>query len=420
MAKYNLNLREPKGTNKTAIYLFIRYNNQTPLRFNTGKSITPGNWNPSTQRARETSQFEQHPEFNERLKQILSIAEAVFCKFQNQNDGSAPSKDQLKTLLHIGISDVIVEKKDLFTFIDRYINQPTGKTEKTLQWHRLTLKRLKEFSKVKGVRVDFDTIDLDFYYKFTDYLTVDLDHCMNTVAKHIQNLKAFLNVATAQGVNSNMAYQSDYFKKETEKSDNIALNVKEINEMYALDLSDNPRLERVRDLFVVGCWTGLRFSDFNNIKSENIQGEFIRIRSFKSKEIVVIPIHKQVREIMKKYEGQYPNSLPPSISNAKLNKYIKEVGKLCTKTLHSKVFKSKTKGGLVITVAYLKYELIASHTCRRSFATNLYRAGVPTLTIMAITGHKTEKAFLTYIKIDADEHAEMLRVLWQKQLMVAV
>ena len=89
-----------------------------------------------------------------------------------------------------------------------------------------------------------------------------------------------------------------------------------------MDLTDNPRLERVRDLFIVGAWTGLRFSDFNNINPKDIKknGD-IEIQTQKTKNSVIVPIHRYIKEIMKKYEGKTENSLPPSISNQKMNDY---------------------------------------------------------------------------------------------------
>ena len=92
------------------------------------------------------------------------------------------------------------------------------------------------------------------------------------------------------------------------------------------DLTEKPRLDRARDLFLVGCWTGLRFSDFNDIRPKNIKGDFIEIKTQKTGETVVIPIHSALKNIMEKYAGKTENSLPPSISNDKLNEYITHRG----------------------------------------------------------------------------------------------
>jgi integrase len=115
-----------------------------------------------------------------------------------------------------------------------------------------------------------------------------------------------------------------------------------------------------------------------------------------------------VREILSKSNGD----LPPSISNQKTNDYLKELGQKVP-SLCDEVQKAITKGGKRITTKYKKWELLSSHTARRTFATNEYLAGTPSLTIMAITGHKTESSFLKYIRASADDHAQKMMELWE-------
>lgn len=105
---------------------------------------------------------------------------------------------------------------------------------------------------------------------------------------------------------------------------------------------------------------------------------------------------------------------PAPISNQKTNDYLKEIGKMVP-TLQAELVKSFTKEGSKQQTKYQKWEMLTSHTARRSFATNKYLAGTPTLTIMAITGHKTEKAFLRYIKLTSSEHAKLLKEHWEKR-----
>ena len=93
--------------------------------------------------------------------------------------------------------------------------------------------------------------------------------------------------------------------------------------------------------------------------------------------------------------------MPRVISNQRFNEYLKEVAKKAE--LKEKVHISITRGGITASTAYKKYKLVTTHTGRRSFATNNYNMGVPSLTIMAITGHKTEAAFLKYIKVTPKE-----------------
>jgi integrase len=162
-------------------------------------------------------------------------------------------------------------------------------------------------------------------------------------------------------------------------------------------------------LFLVGCWTGCRFSDISQITPENITGGFIRMKQYKTGTPVVIPLHPVVTVLINKYGGQ----LPKAISNQKFNDALKKVAEEAE--LNEIVFKSITKGGMKVTTRHAKHEMVTTHTARRSFATNLYNSDFPTLSIMAITGHKTEKAFLKYIKTTPDEHAKKLQKHWKNR-----
>lgn len=140
----------------------------------------------------------------------------------------------------------------------------------------------------------------------------------------------------------------------------------------------------------------------------------IEIKQYKTKDKVVIPLHPMVGTILNKYHGNLPNN----ISNQKFNDYIKEACKIAG--INESVSKSITKGGINRSKNYKKWELVSSHTARRSFATNLYKSGFPTISIMAITGHKTEKAFLTYIRVTPEEHARKLKEHWQQNTKLRV
>ncbi len=312
-------------------------------------------------------------------------------------------------------------KLSLFEYIEKFIHEAeTGYrlidgvkryAVRSVQRYRSTQKLLMDFSANYSRKVDFHTIDLTFYKDFSSYMAAAKDYAPETMGKHITALKTFLREATEEGINHNLDYQKKTFKvasKSSEESVNIALNEDELLEMYNLDLSTNQRLERVRDLFIIGSKTGLRFSDFTAIKPENIredkQGAYLEIIQFKTKRKVVIPIDATVKSILQKYN----NVLPEAVSNQKFNDYIKEVAQLC-ESLQGMEFLSYVKGGKNIDENVERWKMISSHTARRSMATNAYERGTPVLSIMAITGHKTEKAFMAYIKTSKRKQAEIFR-----------
>jgi len=210
--------------------------------------------------------------------------------------------------------------------------------------------------------------------------------------------------AFERGLTKNLQFQSKRFKKIQEESQSIYLNEQELKLLTELNLTENHRLDKVRDLFLIGCYTGLRFSDLTQLSIENLSKskKVIKIKTQKTEETVVIPINSIVKRIIDKYEGKFPTA----ISNEKMNSYLKE---LAEKTnLSQSIIKIATKGGIRTKEVLKKHELVTVHTARRSFATNAYLSGVPTLSIMKITGHKTEKSFLAYIKISQEENANKL------------
>ena len=264
-----------------------------------------------------------------------------------------------------------------------------------------------ETSKINGFP-NFDNINMEFYYNYVEYLR-NLGLADNTIGKKIQTLKTVLHSATAENLNTNNNFTLKRFKTLSEDTINVYLNQNEVQQLYNHDFSKNTRLERVRDLFIVGCWTGIRFGDLTQLTPEKIDGKFISITQNKTGEDVVIPIHPSVKEILKKYDGVLPNK----ISNQKFNDYLKEACKIAD--IDSIVMKKEKNNNMKYDKKYYKYELVASHTARRTFCTNAYEMDIPTLTIMAISGHRTEKSFLKYLKMTSKTHAKKMLKVWEEK-----
>ena len=418
MATFNYYLRDIKSKTATPIVLFIRWDNKL-LKFATKQTILPKYWDDIKQTIIENK---SKPELSEKKTKLLNdLADVIhlFSRFENDNKRT-PTKDELKTLLESEIHNVKPKetKLNLLQYIIRFIeesktrnNEKTGKpiAESTIHTYQQLKSNIEKYSNKKRTILEFEDIDLDFYVDFHAFL-ISETLATNTIGKRIAILKAILNDATERGVNRNLAFKSKRFKVTREKTDNIYLNETELNELWKLDLSDDKRLDRVRDLFLFGCWTGLRFVDWTRITENNIKGNNIEIETQKTRESVLIPMHEVVRLILQKYNG----SLPKLLKNPNMNKYIKEIGQKI-ESLNTKTFKTITQGGLEKTTQLDKFERITTHTARRSFASNLYLRGVPPQTIMKITGHKTEKSFNEYIKITLQENANIIRMNWNEQ-----
>jgi Site-specific recombinase XerD len=402
MAKVNFFLKEPKAEEETLIYLFFSYNNQR-LKYSTGEKIHPDFWNSKDQRVKETKKFPEHPEFNFRLSNLETIVKNVYRRLLN--DGLTPTNDLLKNELNIELKKKEKETPlTLFEFIDKFIEECKDKRSLTTIKSYITVSNhLRYYCALKNLKLDFADINISFYNSYISYLSSDLRLSQNTIGTNIKVIKTFLNEATERGYNTNIEFKSRKFKKLSEDTDKIYLNTSELDKIYKLDLSQKKRLERVRDLFIIGCYTGLRFSDFIQLTQDNIiENNKIKIRTQKTNETVVIPLHPYVKTILSKYDG----NIPTPLTNQKMNDYLKEIGQLAE--INEKVITSITKGGQLIKESIEKFNLISTHTARRSFASNLYLADVPAITIMKITGHKTEKSFLRYIRISQEENANKL------------
>jgi len=418
MAVPKLLLREPTAKGKTLIFLVFRIGNDR-LKYSTGESIEPQYWNTETQTANEA--IKGNKQLSEQLKSInlqLSryknkVAEIEsFWTVQKIEPTIEALKDELDKEFKI---EPATRKNDLFGFIETFIENvkftrgtnPKPISPKTKTKYRITLKILKDFAeKKRRGKLDFKNIDMDFYFEFIDFLQKQYKHTPNTIGKNVKVLKLFLREATEAGLKTNPTFENRKFAAMSEDVSHIYLNENELDLLWNLDLSNNSRLETVRDLFLIGCHTALRFSDFTNIKPQNIiettGGRAIKIQTQKTSQTVFIPLHWRVEVILAKYDNQ----LPRAISNQKMNDYLKEVGKLAG--IDTQIETSKTKAGLKFTSLQPKYELITTHTARRSAATNMFKAGIPSISIMRITGHKTESVFLKYINFSDEENAILI------------
>lgn len=410
----NFNLRDPKAAGETPVNAIIRYNG-AKFTYSTAEKINPKDWQDDKTKKnyqRAKTSFLLQVEFNLRLNNIKNTIENIFRKYINDNNHETPSWNKLKPLLDITFKRTEETPKGFIEFIEKFIenskeqlNTANGKqiSNRTIQKYKTTLVHLKEFISKKRKKLDFEDIDESFYLEYMTFLKNSYDLATNSIGKDITVVKRFMNAATNAGVNNNLTFKMGVFKSISEQSDSIYLTDDELTAMYNLDLSGNERLEKVRDLFLIGAYTGLRYSDYSALNAENIIGKHIQIEVYKTGQPLTIPKRDEVVSIFKKYDY----SLPKSPSNQKTNKYLKEIGKMIPE-LNVTYKKKITKGGERITTIFKKYELISTHTARRSFATNLYKEGLPSITIMRITGHRTESAFLRYIKITPEDAANQL------------
>ncbi|KAA6316280.1 Tyrosine recombinase XerC [termite gut metagenome] len=280
--------------------------------------------------------------------------------------------------------------------------------------YRTLRKHLMNFKEYSSQPVTFRNLNLKFYNEFMDYLfykaekpdgTIGL--LTNSAGKVIRLLKGFVNYQMAKEIIPTIDMRS--FKVVEEETDAVYLNETELAAIYALDLSDDKELEEIRDVFIVGCFTGLRYSDLSTLSPEHVDlvNGNINIKQRKVHKAVVIPMIDYVPDILQKYNYDLPK-----IPSYKFNERIKELGQRTQ--LKQKIEVVRKKGKNRIKEVFEKWEMISSHTCRRSFCTNMYLSGFPAEELMRISGHKSPAAFMRYIKVDNQQAAKRLKELRAK------
>lgn len=411
MSSVSFLLKKPGSSGKSLIFLQFKYSGNK-LVFSFGQSIVPKNWNRQKQRVKSNKQTTADGDhsLNDLLNNLQEVCESAYKK---ELKSGVPRPEVLRKHLidfmqqNTGGED----QTTLFKLIERFINNEIkhkgrDKSPNTIKTYKTVYGHLKEYAAKTRSRVDFETIDIDFYHKYISFLrlphyTTKKDDTrvltrglsQNAIAKDIQVLKVFMSEANDLGYTNNLHFRNRKFSVDRQETDAVFLTEKEVISLYRFNFSENKKLEQVRDLFVFGCFVGLRFSDYSTVKPENIvrmEGDlFIKLITQKTKDLVIIPCNPIVLEIFKKYDRS-PNKLPRSISAQKFNDYLKQV---CRKAGLIE------KGRLATDPEKELCDCVSSHTARRSMSTNYYLQGFPTIDLMKITGHKTERAFMKYIRI---------------------
>jgi integrase len=424
-----------KGKNETcSIYVRFADSNRYDRKKSTGLSVNFNDWSEKKEQVKITSSNSQKDFINNKLREIKNyLLEQYNFDYNTQKHiGDNWLKDKIKEFF--GRAEKNELHKIYFVdwvqkFIDDcairlYKGKPIAK--RTVQHYQTTINKLNNYEKHFKIKLRFQDIDLKFYRNFLFYcLTIEKLN-ENTTGGYVTNIKKWCKEIDIEGLPINPQYRHSEFSVISNKTKDIYLTEKEIDIVFNYDFTYSEKLSNVKDNFIIGMRTGLRISDFMRLKKIDIKDGFIEIETTKTSHPVVIPLHPQVKDILLKRNG----NLPTQISDQKFNEYVKEVcketgfiemvegAKMINKKDEKNFFgnstielknKSRKEFGI-----YPKHELISSHTCRRSFASNLY-GKLPNMTIMAITGQKTEAQFLKYIKITPKENAEKLKEHWENE-----
>lgn len=402
--KVRFNLLDRKAE-VTYLFAFFHYRGGQRLKYSTGEKVRPAFWDDTTHRLKLNRKYPEHTDINLRLNQLELTITQVFRDFNNGDISPENFRKELDYRLGYAPrpENSKVKAPPFFEFIETYISRKKVQPRGTWKILLVVLGLLKSYASERKGTLEYEDIDFTFFNDFKAWLFAPPRlHSINYAAKVVGIVRQFMRAAEDEKFHSNTTYQDKKFRIAKIKTSKVTLSFEELEALYQLDLSGNQRLERVRDLFIIGAYTGLRFSDFTRIRPEHIEEvngkTFLNITTQKTGAMVCIPLFPMPLALLRKY-----NFSAPEISNQKMNDYLKELGRLAGMT--KKMVLTGSKGGRREDTTAEKWEKLTTHVARRSFATNFYRDGTPAVVLMQITGHTTEQQFMQYIAIDSQMNA---------------
>lgn len=406
--KWRLGLKT-NADNRSELFLRLTWSKDGRARAGSGIFIDRAKWSEQTNRPKNSKDTETK-QTSIKMRELEAHLLSAIVDVDVQELSTEWLKREVQKFHHPQIY-VGKHSTNLLEWVESFIADAPSRqmgegrkiSPKTITMYKVTRNKLVNYIKSKG-RMDIPLVEVDgiFYRDFVNWMQ-EQGASNNTIGREIKNLKVFVNALDNE---RKQLVDISKLRVIREEVDNIYLNEEELQMMRDVELP--PHLARCRDCFLLLAWTGCRYSDLQQIDKENIKGGTLTFRQKKTNNKVSIPIHPIVREIFEKYNYELPNE----ISNQKFNDYIKQIARLAGITTRESI--TRTQGGELTTTYHDKCDLVTTHTGRRSFATNMYKRGLPSIMIMSITGHKTESAFLKYIKVRQEEHAEMMADIWRK------
>ena len=396
---YTFKLKEPNSEKETLIYFRSFFSNENRnFIYSSGEKIKPSEWDFENRLPNDLNGRTQRAVNHRSIKKQLDRYSGFFTEIVNRykNIDEELTIDIARQRFDEEFKKIKI-KDDFFRIYDEFIqekendysgNSISKSTKDRYDYNKRLLQDFQDYYKLKLRLGNFDD---KIYNKFLKYCIEIKDHSANTVHRNVGLLKTFLYWALSKKYTYNNNFIN--FKKPPKfRTDEIALNYQQVEEIYLYDFSKNKRLERVRDLFVFGCVTGMRFGNYSRISKQDIQGDFIRVVDLKSKsKKLSIPLNSISKAILEKY-----NYILPNISNQKMNEFIKEVFKEMKFTEDIK--KTMKYGDELVDKKSEFWERISSHTARRSFITIMKNNKVPDKVIMSYTGHTSLEVFNNYYR----------------------
>ena len=385
------------------------------IEFTTGYRIDAEKWDTDKQRVRNgcTNKLKQSAsEINASLLGYYTEVQEIFKKFEVEE--IMPTPEQIKkafNALHKPIEEVKPRKSTpnaFYKVFDEFVRDCGRQND----WTDSTYEK---FAAVKNHLMNFrDGLTFDFFDEkgLNDYVTYlrDVKEMRNsTIGKQLSFLKWFLRWAFKKGLHQNNAYDSYKPKLKSTQKKIIFLTWEELNKLREFEIpAAKQALDRVRDVFLFQCFTGLRYSDVFNLRRSDIKGDHIEVTTVKTSDSLIIELNNHSKAILDKYKDVAfeDDKVLPVITNQKMNDYLKELAELAG--IDEPVRQTYYRGNERIDEVTPKYALLGTHAGRRTFICNALALGIPPQVVMKWTGHSDYKAMKPYIDIADDIKANAM------------
>ena len=397
MAQVKFYLKDKHAKEDTLINLFFSFSGKR-LKWYTGHSIHPKDWSfPNKLPKRK-------PELTQTLKNYAAKVKEIHASFLAQEIN--PTTTQIRDKLNEIYRDEAIPEETLLSYLGKFVDHnPKNFAHNTLKQYKTLHRHLSEFVEATGYNLKFKTVNGNFDESFFEYLTnKEQPLSPSSVNKVYGIFKAFMTYATRKGFNTNMLYQT--FQHKRKKTLQIALTRREVEKLEALQLSGIKEL--YRDIFLFSCETAMEFSAVSKLKPTDIKektfrgindGEQIKYAEYyrsKTGGKVTPPLSEKALAIMEKYDDPDRETCFPKLNNQVYNRSLKEVGQLAGITEPIEVV--SYEGANKKTSVKPKYELMTSHTGRRTFVTLFIESGGTNEACRVYTGHATNKQLDNYRK----------------------
>ena len=377
------------------------------VAFNLGYRVEIQKWSTETQRCKANTTHGNKKVsasvINRKIQLFESACEKTFQKYEI--DDLIPNQDQFRELFNVEIGrtpkEELKSEKNFFEIYDMFVNEESINS----QWNFRTLQKMKTQKKVLEEfdhDISFEKFNEQYLSNYQRYLE-GKNHKNSTISKELAALKWFLKWAMKKGYTKSGEFEKFKPKIKNVQKKIIFLNKSELKRFTEYEIpTDKSYLEKIRDVFLFQCFTGLRYSDVFNLKRSDVKDGYLEITTLKTADNLIIELNSYSRKLLNKYidvEFEHNKALPV-ISNQKMNDYLKELAELAE--IDELVTQTYFKGNERIEEVLPKYSLMSTHAGRRTFVCNALSLGIPPQVVMKWTGHSDYKAMKPYIDI-ADE-----------------